>query len=558
MNQNFYATPDRQVQNEYILKFVTVETPQRSRKRRNMLDRQVSVKYYFNKHHDGVVKRNQVCKKTFIETLGISRDRVQILCRKFFESGSTPVDKRGGDTRSAHYKNRREAVRSFIQAIRSVEKHYCRAKNVHRHYLPSDLSIKKLCDMYNEKSVEDLKVNYEFFRNIFDNDFNIGFGTPATDVCSFCLMHKENLKLTHDEDEKRKLNAELTVHKAKAKAFYDNLRTDIESVKVISFDCQKNLILPKLPDQSSYYLRQLYYYNFTVCEGLSTDKQTKENTFCYVWLENEFSKGSCQIASAIYHRLSNTSLENINTVKLVSDGCGGQNKNSTMVGMACTWLAKDAPPSVKNVILLFPVVGHSYIPPDRIFGRIEKEVRTKSTILNPEEYEEIFNKVATVFKVGTDTEVLDWKTAVLGVPKTSQQPAVPGTAKSLAQWHFKFQPSKKITLTKSSSGTIKVQGDVGYTLNIGVPKSICRKGKTWKDTTPNLIPKGTVIKAAKLKDIKSLLKAHYGPNWDAYPNLQFYKRLCVDQEALLQGDLPQEHQEDDIGEIPVDGDILGV
>lgn len=355
MHQKFYVTPDRQVQNDFILKFVTVETPRRRRNRLNIQEKKVRVttKYFLNKQRDGVVTRVQVCKKTFVETLCVSRERVQNLCKQFFEQGNTPQDKRGGDTRSNVFKNKREAVRAFIKSIQSVEKHYCRAKNVHRYYLRSDLSIAKLCRMYNEQTENNNKVNYEYFRVVFEQDFNIGFDSPATDVCSFCLMHKERLRLTGDEEEKAKLNAELTVHRAKAKAFYDSLRNSVEGEKIIYFDCQKNLILPKLPDQSSYYLRQLYYYNFTLSEGLSTDKQTKENTFCYIWLENEFAKGSCEITSAIYHRLCNTNLENCNAIKLVADGCGGQNKNSIVIGMLCSWLAKNSPPAVKKVTFSF-------------------------------------------------------------------------------------------------------------------------------------------------------------------------------------------------------------
>lgn len=144
------------------------------------------------------------------------------------------------------------------------------------------------------------------FCTVFEQDFNIGFGSPATDICSFWLMHKERLKLTTDQEEKAKLHAELTIHNAKANPFYDNLCNPVEGIKIIPFDCQKNLILPNLPDQSFYYLRQMHYYNLTVCEGLSQDKQTKENTFCYIWLENKYAKGSCKIASSIYHRLCNT------------------------------------------------------------------------------------------------------------------------------------------------------------------------------------------------------------------------------------------------------------
>lgn len=482
------------------------------------------------------------------------------MCKQFFEQGTTPVDKRGGDTRSNAFANKREAVRAFITSIQPVEKHYCRSKNVHRFYLSSDLSIAKLCRMYNEQRENDMKVKYEFFRTVFERDFNIGFGSPATDVCSFCLMHKERLKLTTDQEEKAKLHAELTVHNAKAKAFYDNLRNPVEGVKIISFDCQKNLILPKLPDQSFYYLRQMYYYNLTVCEGLSQDKQTKENTFCYIWLENEYAKGSCEIASAIYHRLCNTNLESINTIKLVADGCGGQNKNSIVVGMVCTWLAKNAPPAIKKVILLFPVVGHSFIPPDRIFGRIEREVGAKSTIVNPQEYEELFKAVGTVYKLGNDLDVHDWKTAVLGIPKHGETPAVPGTAKAPANWHFKFMPSKQIIMTKHNT-TIKVQGEIGYNMNVGVSKTICKKGKSWNETTPQNISKGVIVKAEKLNDLRSLLTKHYGLEWDMQPNLQFYKQLFRDQEVLLQRDDNGQTNvaDDDADEIPVEEEnILGV
>lgn len=33
-----------------------------------------------------------------------------------------------------------------------------------------------------------------------------------------------------------------------------------EGVLTLSYDCQKNLVLPKVPDQSAYYGRQAYFY----------------------------------------------------------------------------------------------------------------------------------------------------------------------------------------------------------------------------------------------------------------------------------------------------------
>lgn len=60
-----------------------------------------------------------------------------------------------------------------------------------------------------------------------------------------------------------------------------------------------------------------------------------------------------------------------------------------------SFLLKCPTRSLKIIILPFPVAGHSYVIPDRIFGTIE---RVKSTIVNPQKYYEIFNSVGTVFK----------------------------------------------------------------------------------------------------------------------------------------------------------------
>ena len=77
--------------------------------------------------------------------------------------------------------------------------------------------------------------------------------------------------------------------------------------------------------------------------------------------------------------------DNHKVVRLISDSCGGQNKNSSMIVMISYWLAHDAPQNIRIVELIFSIEGHSYIPPDRVFGRIERILRMKDTIVLPEE-----------------------------------------------------------------------------------------------------------------------------------------------------------------------------
>ncbi|KAJ8886679.1 hypothetical protein PR048_012891 [Dryococelus australis] len=69
-----------------------------------------------------------------------------------------------------------------------------------------------------------------------------------------------------DMTKKNELLIELRVHKFRAKAFYSILKGEPLGVIQFSFDCEKILVSPKVPDQIAYYSRQLYNYKFTIVE----------------------------------------------------------------------------------------------------------------------------------------------------------------------------------------------------------------------------------------------------------------------------------------------------
>lgn len=94
------------------------------------------------------------------------------------------------------------------------------------------------------------------------------------------------------------------MHKIRAKAFFLLVQEEQCGIIPLSFDCQKTL--PKLPDQSTYYSKQFYLFNFTIVQGSSKGKLSPEITFAYCWTEDTFAKGSNEIASAVYHRLCST------------------------------------------------------------------------------------------------------------------------------------------------------------------------------------------------------------------------------------------------------------
>lgn len=460
-----------------------------------------------------------MCQKVFLNTLGITKYRVQYVMRNFFETGKIPIEKRGGDHKHKKYVPQRQTVHSFIKSLKCVEAHYCRGSATLRKYLSSELNIRKLYKMFKENNPDSL-VKQSYFRAIFNEDFNLGFGSPRTDVCSKCIEFNEKLKTEKDVSKRNQLIIEQRVHKIKAKAFFKLLREKKNQMATFSFDCQKNLVLPKVPDQSCYYSRQLYLYNFTIVQGASKNPLNKNTTFSYVWTEDEYAKGANQIVSALYDRLNKWDLTDITHLRLVADGCPAQNKNLMMVSMCSLWILQHV--QVKKIELVFPVTGHSFMPADRVFGNIEKKIRKREVITSPSEYIDMIGEYATVTKLH-NIDVLDWKTSIQNIVKAP------------AQLHFKISQCKRIIIRRTKNQRdVMIRGELFYNSDTGAPKSICRKGKKAEMIQPFTIHKGIEIKPLKIRDVRNLLQKHYGENWRELPHLTYYKDALsnIDEEEI--------------------------
>lgn len=83
-----------------------------------------------------------------------------------------------------------------------------------------------------------------------------------------------------------------------------------------------------------------------------------------MWDESTAGRGADEVASCL---LQHFEAKNIRAEKLVaiSDNCGGQNKNWSLMGV---WLRLIALGYFKHVTHYFPVVGHTMLPADRDFG----------------------------------------------------------------------------------------------------------------------------------------------------------------------------------------------
>lgn len=151
-------------------------------------------------------------------------------------------------------------------------------------------------------------------------------------------------------------------------------------------------------------------------------------------------------------------------MRFFADGCGGQNKNVQVLCMASWWLVNKAPKSVETMQLVFPVTGHSYLPPDRVFGRIEKSIRKEEEILSPTDYEEIVKKHETILQMERDWKVRDWKKYTTERFKTA------------ASLPFKITETKIFEIRKSNSKTVKIKAESNYRRADATFGPACKKG----------------------------------------------------------------------------------
>lgn len=124
--------------------------------------------------------------------------------------------------------------------------------------------------LYREVRGSEKKVSYEYYRRVFESDFNISFGYPRSDTCSACEKYQAEIKVSNKSIEEggnkdeinvilRKKQIENQVHLKKANEFYARKRksqkrsmTKCEE-ESITMDYQKNLSLPNLATNDIYY-----------------------------------------------------------------------------------------------------------------------------------------------------------------------------------------------------------------------------------------------------------------------------------------------------------------
>ncbi|KAJ8912399.1 hypothetical protein NQ315_013465 [Exocentrus adspersus] len=238
-----------------------------------------------NKENDGFYEMS-VCQQAFISLHGITNRRLITIKSGLKRQGSSVDDMRGRHQNRPH-KMSPELVQLVEEHIRSFKgrvSHYSLKKS-RKLYLSETLNIKKMYLFFREK-YPDQKISYESYRLIFTTKFNIGFGYPRSDTCSYCDEVKvkkssleiqlknigdDQIKKSDIEKQLRTIETEHKLHKLKAETFYTRKRNAKKSARkdvtfeAITMDYSKNLPTPNITTNDVYYYkRQLTFVSFNI------------------------------------------------------------------------------------------------------------------------------------------------------------------------------------------------------------------------------------------------------------------------------------------------------
>lgn len=180
-HKGFYETKNKVDQDNYILKYTVSETPKCKKVSEEQRKQTIENwnKYLVPHTKLGQTALVQVCQKAYSSILGINPKRAQRVCKRHFRSRKLASENRGGDHKSQLFEAKRLAVKSFIENLCPIEKHYCRNANVTRQYFANHLSISKFHKVYSTTVTPELQVPYSYFYDIFVKEYNLSFGSPA-------------------------------------------------------------------------------------------------------------------------------------------------------------------------------------------------------------------------------------------------------------------------------------------------------------------------------------------------------------------------------------------
>lgn len=461
----------------------------------------------------------EVCRDMFVNNFQISPKKIDISLRKN-RDGKLIKDQRGYSAGGWNKTSEEdvEFVKNMINSLPKYESHYRREQNSSCQYLKLGMTIQKIYELYLEKINEvygktKAPVSLSTLKNIFYRDFNLRCKGLKKDTCSRCDAFNNKIK-TSTGEEQAKLNEGKMKHLKRAEDLRNNMNKDLmqaktdETFECLTFDLEKTLPLPRIPTSIIFYKRQLWLYNCGIHPG------SDNNGHCYIWIEGEAGRGAQEVGSCLIKYIKTKLNPKVQNLVLWSDCCGGQNRNIKIVLMLKAILSSHQ--TLKTITLKYLESGHTFLPNDTDFSKIEAQLKYHERIYTADEYMAVIKKS----KKKNPLQVQRMEKKDFFSTKKIEKNIVNRKVfldKTKANW----LQTKEILLKKDEKFVIfmKTQNEEQFK-ELNLEKKIRGKSLEVSENDFTLLwPNGKDIPQAKLDDLKSI--------FDYIPKdcLDFYKSL---------------------------------
>lgn len=358
INENYWKIENINSKRHFLSSLIDVFDKGSCRTKSDVSKRQKTRKFYMVKNGEQI----QVCQGFFLATFCISNTVVENIIKKRNDYNIVEEDRRGKHVPGIKRPDEsRASVIEHISSFPRVPSHY-RRKNTSKEYLPHDLNVSIMYELYVEKcKVEGIEPEKpSFYRNIFHNNFNLSFHTPRNDMCDKCYKF-DNM----NEGEKETNQTEHNFHIARknmSREFRDKFK-DLAAggeIEFSEFDFEAVRYIPKVKAKAIFYKRRLAVYNMTAYNVTTRD------AYNFMWHEGEAGRGGAEVSSCLLKLM--TRFANGKKFAFMSDTCGGQNRNGLTSSMFLYAVENLDVPEIDH---LFFEPGHSQMECDSVHAHIE-------------------------------------------------------------------------------------------------------------------------------------------------------------------------------------------
>ncbi|CAH2019635.1 unnamed protein product [Acanthoscelides obtectus] len=184
-------------QSQYLSQIISLQEPKRRRVEENISRRHCTVKYSIN--------GTQVCRGTVCIYSQLRLEDYSGLLVNLKRNMNNLQDQRGKHLNSPKKLKNMDVglISDHIRSFPLQENYYSRNTSA-KQCLPADLNISKMFRLFKEKYPDANNISFRVYHDIFKSKFNLRFGLPRSDTCSYCDKLFMELCSTDDANEKKK------------------------------------------------------------------------------------------------------------------------------------------------------------------------------------------------------------------------------------------------------------------------------------------------------------------------------------------------------------------